>query len=137
VVATDESVFNDLAIVAIYHYADCNVEPQARKAARRLKKLGIITGIDDADTAYENYEEKVIEYATEHLPNRFNLQYDYWGAKCISDHKGWNATKNGLYAGDSMGRIMFFSSFEALKQYTQQKLDLIQHEADVAEGIID
>lgn len=129
----NETIFNDLATVAIYHYVDCSIEKKAKQAAQRLKQLGIITGIEDADTAYVKYEEKVVEYATKHLPNSFSLQCDYWGAKCFSDHKGWRSTKHGLYAGDSIGRIMFFDSFQSLKEYTQEKLNIIQHERDVAD----
>jgi len=117
--------FDDLATVVIYHFADVCYEKPAKRAAQRLRRQGVINGITDAEAAYERYEAAVIEYAEEHLPSEYTLQYDYWGAKCYSNEKGWNSPKTGLFSGDSGGRIMFFDSHAALEQYTEKKLSLV------------
>ena len=119
------TTFNDLAVIVIYHFADVCYEKQAQKAARRLKRQGLIAGIDDAESAYEQYEQAVIEYAQEHLPSDYTFQYDYWGAKCFSNQKGWSSPKTGFFSGDSGGRIMFFSEYAAMEQYTAKKCELI------------
>lgn len=123
----NEQLFTDLSHVVIYHYADVCYEAKAKAAAKRLKRQGVITGLDDADTAYEKYEEMVIDYAKDNLSDDYDMTYDYWGAKCFTKQKGWNAPKtNTLYAGDSQGRIMFFDGVEALKEYTALSVSQLQ-----------
>jgi hypothetical protein len=133
----DTKQFDDLAAVSIYHYCDCAIEKRAKAAAKRLAKAGVIKGLDDAATAYEKYEEMVVDYALDHLPEGYEVRHDYWGAKMISNDHGWRDPKSGLYAGDAMLRMMFFHNFKALEEYTNEKLELIQHEQDVAARDID
>ena len=121
----DTQLFNALCDLVIYHFADV-LRPEktgSRKFAASVKLLvdrGIITGQDDTGSAQERYEEMVCEYALERLPDSFHRAYDYWGAACISDKD--KGIKDGLYAGDSHGQIMFFDDFDALEEYTNDKL---------------
>lgn len=116
----NEQLFTDLSHVVIYHYADMLYKEKAKQAAKRLVKQGIITSLDDICAAYDQYEEMVIDYAKNHLPDDYDVTHDYWGAKCITNQKGWNAPKtNTLYAGDGQGQIMLFDGFQALKEYTE------------------
>lgn len=117
--------FNHLAAIAIYHYCDVLYKEQAKKAAKALN-LGHFDDQETGQKAYKEYEKLVTEYAEEHLPKEYTLQFDFWGAKCYSNHKGQHATKSGFYSGDSQGRIMFFDNFDALKQYTEQTLAEIE-----------
>jgi hypothetical protein len=119
-----KQLFNDLAAVSIYHFADVLYKTRAQRAARRLARQGFISNINDAETAYRQYEEAVIEYALANLPGDYKARHDYWGARCISNAKTMNAPRQSLFAGDNIGRIMLFDSFKALEQYTQDKVNL-------------
>lgn len=113
--------FNDLCKVVIYHYADCM--EHATASAKRLVKAGIMTDTDDASSAYDDYQTKVIDYAKDHLPKGWDVTHDYWGAKCFALNPKWAAPKEGtLFAGDKSGYIMFFDSFQALEEYTKEKV---------------
>lgn len=119
--------FTDLATIVIYHYCDCTYKPLAIKAAKRLN-----VDPEDGEAAYERYENFVIEYALDRLPNGFHVRHDYWGAKIISNYTGERAPKTGCFAGDNPGRIMLFEDFAALKEYTdtvcQQQTTLHERE---------
>lgn len=128
--------FTDYAHVSIYNFCDVMYKAKARAAAKRLFKAGLASSPNPTtigEECYAKYEAMVVEYATEHLPKEYELRHDYYGAKCISNDHGWRAPKTGLYDGDSMGRIMWFDSHDALEQYTREKLDIIQHEQEVAD----
>lgn len=119
----DKALFNALCDLVIYHYGDLLRPKQVgqtkfRKSVKLLKDAGIIQNRNDEGTIKEHYDSMLEEYALANLPDEFTPQYDYWGAKCIDNHKGWNATKNGKFAGDSSGYYMFFHDFESLEQYT-------------------
>lgn len=122
---TKNQLFDDLAAVAIYHFSDLLYEKRARRAAKRLVSRGVINDLKDAEKAYGLYEEMVVEHAKEHLPERYELRHDYWGAKMMSDNHGWSDPKTGLYQGDTIGRIMFFDNYAALEEYTQRQLETI------------
>jgi hypothetical protein len=121
-------LFDDLAVVVIYHFCDVRYKQRAEQAARRLTCLKIINGLDDAETAYQKYEDAVVTYAKEHLPTNYDVRYDYYGAKVITNDHGWKAPKIGLYAGDSPGRIMLFDNFVALQEYTEEKIKELENE---------
>lgn len=127
-----DQLFNDLANVVIYHYVDVRYEERAKESAKRLVEHGV-KNIDDINAAYEKYEDAVVDYALTFLPDGYDLTHDYWGAKCISNHKGWNAPKTGtLYAGDAYGQIMMFNNFDALVEYTNRIVEEIDNkESDV------
>lgn len=128
-----QRIFNALAQVVIYHYADVCYKEKAQKAARYLKRhklINSIDNIDDAEEAYTQYDEMLTEYVKDKLPEEYKVQADYWGAKCFSN-KNHNI-KDGWYAGSSSAyRFMFFNSFEALEEYTNEKLEIIQQEIDM------
>lgn len=124
----NEQHFTDLARVSIYHFCDVEYEREAKLALSRLHGAGVISSLvleDVGEEAYAKYEAMVVEYALDHLPKGYELRRDYWGAKIISNDHGWSSPKTGLYAGDSMGRIMWFDSFAALKEYTERQLEII------------
>lgn len=120
----DVELFNDLATLSIFHYVDVATKKKAKEAAKRLfKKNKIVSEVgNDAENAYSQYEALVIEYAEDNLPKDYKLCNDYYGAKCFSNAPGWNAPKTGLFSGDSHDRIMFFENFEAMEQYTKEKV---------------
>lgn len=117
--------FDDLCKVVVYHQADCCVK--AGGATRRLIKSKVMEDAQDWEAAYKKYEEAVLEYAKDQLPEDWDITHDYWGAKCLFPNPGWNAPKSGtLFAGDKSGFIMFFENFQALKEYTERCLNDIE-----------
>lgn len=123
----NEQNFTDLAVISIYNYCDVLYEARAKAAFKRLYAAKVLGGdFDEAgNDAYELYEAMVVEYAKERLPDNYTLQHDKWGAKCMSDHKGWNAPQFGLYCGSEMGRIMWFDSIAAMKEYTDDQFRIL------------
>lgn len=123
----DVELFNDLATLSIYHYVDVATKKKAKEAAERLFDKEKIDSDDfddreNGETAYSQYEKMVVEYAEDNLTKDYKLCHDFYGAKCFSDDRGWNAPKTGLFSGDSHGQIMFFENFEAMEQYTKEKV---------------
>jgi|AntRauTorcE11897_2_1112592.scaffolds.fasta_scaffold03089_9 hypothetical protein len=117
--------FNALCDLMIYHFCDLRrpITTGKSKFARSVKLLkdeGIIENRNDIGTIADEYNQALEEYVEEHIPE-FTPQYDYWGAKCLDDHKAWNATKNGKFAGDAGGFYMLFDDFNALEEYTKEK----------------
>jgi hypothetical protein len=119
-----EDLFNALCDVVIYHYCDVcrKAGSEDSESAKMLVQTGYMDDTDDAAKAYQKYEDMVLEYALDHLPNGFRKRHDYWGAVCVTDYDGENAPKTDtLYAGDAIGKIMLFDNFAALEAYTQER----------------
>lgn len=106
------STFNDLCSFVVYHYGDCSVK--IFRATRRLIKQGVIDNVEDIDSAYAKWEEMYKEYVSDRIPAEYQECYDYWGGKCFSNQKGWNAPKSGFLAGEN-GRFLLVYNFEALE----------------------
>ncbi len=120
--------FTDYAVVSIYHFCDVGYRAKAKAAAKRLFAAGLVGSADVeeiGEECYQKYEALVVEHATENLPKGWELRRDYWGAKIMSDNHGWRDPKTGLYGGDSIGRIMWFDTLEAMEEYTQHQLETI------------
>jgi len=122
----DQQIFDDVAKIAIYHFADLMYKQQAHEAAARLAAVGLVfdpESTSDAEKAYEKYEELMAEYVLGRLPGDYSLTYDYWGARCFSNQRGWEYTKNGFLAGDVWGRLAWYADFAALKTRVDEFLD--------------
>ena len=93
---------------------------------RVVKKAMQDLGIEDEEEALALYNSHVMYYASEHLPDRYNATYDYWGARCFSCANGWNYPRIGWYGGDEEGRWMWFENHAALEAYTNGVLERIE-----------
>ena len=131
---TDATRFDALCKVVIYHFCDLMQTDGLNDAVKLLIDQKVMEDEEDAEAAYTEYDELVCEYMLGHLPDGFSRRHDYWGAPCITNVQTWNAPKhdnpdnpNGrvFAAGDST-RIMFFESFLAMQEYTQEKLETIE-----------
>ena len=131
---TKTEKFDSLCIVNIYYHADmCYWEKQGKsdskkvKAARRkLKQLGV-----EQDGWRHDYNAYVIEWALNPLPDRYFHTHDYWGAQCFSCLPKWECPRNGFFAGDSSGELMWFESHKALEDYTKIILKRIEEGGDL------
>jgi len=123
------SLTNDIFKVNIYINADCAVKVFG--SIRRLIKAGIMKDARDFDSVTEEYEEIVIDYISDKMPDGWELTRDYWGAKCFAYKPSFHAPKHNTYfAGCSHGRIMFFETYESMEKYVSEVLNRIEDKED-------
>lgn len=114
----------------VYHYADLSYPGE--KAQRKLEKLKIgphhEPEKEERDAEYaawvmDEYESIIRTYTKENWPDGWDWTHEYYGAQCLSFNPGWNAPRDGFYyVGDDCGRMMNFSCFQALEDYTKESL---------------
>lgn len=128
-----EKQINAIFTLAIYHF--CDVCYKGKKAQKFLMKEGLGPFDSDmfespedqekeyADWAREQYAEIIEEHVAEHWPEEWAWTHDYWGARGLFKNPGWAAPKyGGHYVGDSCGFMAWFSSLQALNEYTKDAL---------------
>lgn len=124
-----EAQVDDIFTLAIYYH--CDLRYAGKLAQRRLVKQGVGPfdfPKEDRDAeysswAYGKYKEIVKAHVSERWPDRWQWTHDYWGAEGLWFEPGWDAPKGGgYYVGSACFDLAWFSSFEALAQYTERSL---------------
>lgn len=129
--------FDALALLYVYHWHDL-AYPAVKTPKKRNDKLRIaqdhgllceFDSIDDdgaAQVVMDLYNETMTEYLESVAPDGWEVRFDYWGARCLSNATGWSAPRTGTwFSGESSGHFAAFDSALALRQYTEEFIESV------------
>ena len=116
--------------VAVYYHCDVSYPGKRAQKALVSAKIGPYDA-EDLDREYsawsfDIYKEILKYHVAQRWPMVWQWAHDYWGAEGLFKNPGMKApTEGGYYVGDTQNQMMWFSSMQAFREYTEKSLEEI------------